>query len=56
MIPCLKTIYFIINLPRFQKTGKKKKKVHWGLEGGMNETQFSSKFGAKLGLACPFFS
>jgi hypothetical protein len=28
MIPCLKTIYLIINLPRFQKTGEKKKKVH----------------------------
>jgi hypothetical protein len=35
MKPCLKTIYFIINLPRFQKTGKKKKKKKYtgGLKG-----------------------
>ncbi len=46
MIPCLKNIYFITNLPRFQKKGekKKKKKVLWGLQGGM-----------KLSLAGNFF-
>jgi hypothetical protein len=38
MIPCLKTIYFIINLPRVQKTGenktkKKTKKYTGGFKG-----------------------
>jgi hypothetical protein len=37
---------------RFQETAKKEET---GLQGG-HETQFSSKFGAKLSLACPFFS
>jgi hypothetical protein len=31
----------------------RKRKVHWTSTG--YETQFSSKFGAKLSLPCPFF-
>jgi hypothetical protein len=33
---------------------RKKKKVQWASTG--YETQFISKFGAKLSLPCPFFS
>jgi hypothetical protein len=36
---------------RFQKIGKTKK-----LASMKHETQFNSKFGAKLNLPCPFFS
>jgi hypothetical protein len=56
MIPCLKNIYFITNLPRFQKKGEKKKKKStlWASRG--HETACSGKFGAKLSLPYPFFS
>jgi len=33
---------------------KQEKKVHWGFNGGMKLSQFSSKLGAKLSLPCPF--
>ncbi len=44
--------------PRWSHSGwdfkKQGKRVHWTSTG--HETQFSSKFGAKLSLHCPFFS
>jgi hypothetical protein len=37
---------------KISKNRKNKKKVHWASKGP--ETQFSSKFGTKLSLLCPF--
>jgi len=47
-----RTPYLVTYGMRFQKTGQKK--VYWTSTG--YETQFGSKFGAKLSLPCPFFS
>jgi len=46
------TSWLVTHGTRFQNAGKKK--VHRASTG--HETQFSSKFGAKLSLASPFFS